>query len=184
MVIEMIKKSAMLCLLALTLAGMVRAQERDVPKGIPHLDHVWVIMMENHGFNQLFKNPNAPFINKFAKSSNTAMNYFAVGHPSLTNYLEVTGGSNFGVRNDNSPDWHNQGCTANIVSGIPSLEGAANICPITGSGSDARLLGDRVPGESARRARDSGSGPAQASVPRTIVASASRTRRARPVSNL
>ncbi len=41
------------------------------------------------------------------RSANSATNYFAVGHPSLTNYLEVVGGSNFGVQSDNGPDWHN-----------------------------------------------------------------------------
>jgi len=30
--------------------------------------------------------------------ANTATSYFAVAHPSLTNYLEVVGGSNFGVQ--------------------------------------------------------------------------------------
>ena len=33
-------------------------------------------------------------------------NYFGIGHPSLTNYLEVVGGSNFGITNDNYPNWH------------------------------------------------------------------------------
>ena len=132
------RNAAILCLLAAGITSTAFAQkEGPVPKGVPHLDHVWVIMMENHGFHQLFNNPNAPFINKFAKSSNMGMNYFAVGHPSSTNYLETVGGSNFGIRNDNSPDWHNAACTPNIVSGSPSLEGDANICPITGSGTDA-----------------------------------------------
>lgn len=127
----------LVCLLAASFAGTAFAQEGAVPKGVPHLDHVWVIMMENHGYTQIFNNPNAPFINQLAKSANSSKNYFAVGHPSLTNYLEVAGGSNFGIRNDNSPDWHNEACTPNLVSGTPSLEGAGNICPIAGSGKDA-----------------------------------------------
>jgi phosphatidylinositol-3-phosphatase len=128
---------AILCLLAAGMASTASAQEGPVPTGVPHLNHVWVIMMENHGFSQIHNNPNAPFINKLANSANAGLNYFAVGHPSLTNYLEVTGGSNFGIRDDNSPDWHNSACTPNIVSGTPSLEGAANICPISGQGMDA-----------------------------------------------
>jgi hypothetical protein len=128
---------AILCLLAAGMASTASAQEGPVPTGVPHLNHVWVIMMENHGFSQIHNNPNAPFIDKLANSANAGLNYFAVGHPSLTNYLEVTGGSNFGIRDDNSPDWHNSGCTPNIVSGTPSLEGAANICPISGQGMDA-----------------------------------------------
>ena len=67
------------------------AQEGAVPKGIPHLDHVFVIMMENHGYFQIINNPNAPFINKYAKTANLATQYFAVAHPSLTNYLEDSG---------------------------------------------------------------------------------------------
>ena len=51
---------------------------------IPHLDHVFLIVMENHGFGQIIGNPNAPFINFYAQSANLATNYFAVGHPSLT----------------------------------------------------------------------------------------------------
>jgi hypothetical protein len=133
------KKAAILCLLAAGIASTASAQkEGPVPKGIPHLDHVWVIMMENHGFSQIFRNPNAPFINKLANSANAGTNYFAVGHPSLTNYFEAVGGSNFGVRNDFSPDWHNSACTPNIVSGTPSLETASSpICPISGEGVDA-----------------------------------------------
>ena len=74
---------------------------------IPHLDHVFLIMLENHAYDQIIGNSDAPFINQMAKQKNLATNFFAVGHPSLTNYLEVVGGSNFGVINDHSPDWHN-----------------------------------------------------------------------------
>jgi phosphatidylinositol-3-phosphatase len=73
------------------------AQEGAVPKEVPHLDPVFVIMMENHGYSQVLNNPNAPFVNRYARRANLATNYFAVAHPSLTNYLEVVGGSNFGV---------------------------------------------------------------------------------------
>ncbi len=57
--------------------GTIVAQEGDVPKGIPHLDHVFVIMMENHGYREILNNPNAPFINRYARSANLASNYFA-----------------------------------------------------------------------------------------------------------
>ena len=72
-----------------------------MPTGIPLLDHVFVIMMENHNINQILGNAIAPFINRFARSANLASNYFAIAHPSLTNYLETVGGSNFGVLTDN-----------------------------------------------------------------------------------
>ena len=134
------RKVATLGILASALVGTMFAAEGKVPKGVPHLDHVFVIMMENHGYSQIVGNPAAPFANQYAKFANSATNYFAVGHPSSTNYLEVVGGSNFGVRSDNGPDWHSTSCTPNIVppgyitTDIPS---SANVCPIAGEGMDA-----------------------------------------------
>jgi phosphatidylinositol-3-phosphatase len=109
------------------------------PEGVRHLDHVFLIMMENHGYNQIHDNPNAPFSNRLAKSANLATNYFAIGHPSLTNYLEVVGGSNFGVQSDNNPDWHNASCIPNLSLRIANTDNPPSpaICPIWGRGTDA-----------------------------------------------
>jgi hypothetical protein len=132
------KKIAALSLLALAIAGSSFAAEGPVPQGIPALDHVYLIMMENHSYSQLLHNPNAPFINAWAQSAHLATNYFAIAHPSLTNYLETVGGSNFGVLDDNDPDWHNSTCHANLATGTASTETTAtNICPIGGTGTDA-----------------------------------------------
>ena len=125
-------------LMAAVLTGTALAQQGPVPTGVPRLNHVFVIMMENHGYPQIINNPNAPFTNQYAKAANLATNYFAVAHPSLTNYLEVVGGSNFGVLDDNPPDWHSGSCSTNLSTGIPNFESDGNpICPIGGSGTDA-----------------------------------------------
>jgi hypothetical protein len=115
------------------------AAEGPTPGGVPRLDHVFVIMMENHGYSQILTNPNAPYINELANAANMATNYFAIAHPSSTNYLEVTGGSNFGVHTDNYPDWHNSSCTTNLASKIVATDNPASppICPIVGTGTDA-----------------------------------------------
>ena len=131
------KKTTLVLGLAAALAGTAMAQEGAVPKGIPHLDHVFVIMMENHGYSEIRNNPNAAFINQYANSTGLANNYFAVAHPSLTNYLETVGGSNFGVLDDNPPNWAG-GCQTNLATGVPSTEAVGDpICPITGSGTEA-----------------------------------------------
>ena len=132
-------KIVSLCLVALAFVAAASAQEGAVPKGVPKLDHVFIIMMENHGFSQLVGNPDTPFANELARSGNTATNYFAIAHPSLTNYLEVAGGSNFGVHSDNNPDWHNFNCLTNLHTGLPNTDNPAssNICPIWGTGTDA-----------------------------------------------
>ena len=133
------KNAALTLGLLAALPCTVFAQQGPVPTGVPHLDHVFVIMMENHGYREILGNGNAPFINSYAKSANLATNYFAVAHPSLTNYLETVGGSNFGVHSDNPPDWHDASCATNLSTGIPNTDNppSPNICPIAGSGTDA-----------------------------------------------
>lgn len=118
-------------------AASTFAADPSQARQVPHLDHVFVVVMENHAFSQIIGNANAPFINAYAKSANLATNYYGVGHPSLTNYLELVGGSNFGIVNDNSPDWHNVSCLSNLTAGTVALEGAPNTCPIAGVGLDA-----------------------------------------------
>jgi len=133
------RTQALMITLLLALTGAGWSQEGPIPAGVPALDHVFLIMMENHGYREIFNNPNAPFINSYARKANLATNYFAVAHPSLTNYLEVVGGSNFGVHSDNAPDWHNGACRTNLATGVPNTDNPAspNICPIFGSGTDA-----------------------------------------------
>jgi len=146
----MLKKAAILCLFVAAMATTVRAQERDVSKSIPRLDHVFVVVMENHGYQQIIDNPNEPYLNSLIASGkvNLATNYFAIGHPSLTNYLEIVGGSNFGVRSDNAPNWGSTSCTPNLQSGLVNADAAAappsgvqietgTVCPIAGTGKDA-----------------------------------------------
>ncbi|MGB2633652.1 MAG: alkaline phosphatase family protein [Candidatus Acidiferrum sp.] len=147
----MIRKSSILVVLLAALAGASGAQEKDKPQGVPHLDHVFVIMMENHGYQQIYKNPNAAYLNSLIsnKQVNLATNYFAVGHPSLTNYLEIVGGSNFGIRSDNNPNWGSTSCTPNLQSHAVNADNyggnppsnitveSGPICPIAGSGMDA-----------------------------------------------
>jgi len=134
------KRKTLLTLLSLaTLTGSIFAAEGPVPQGVRHLNHVFVVVMENHGYSQLIGNPNAPFTNAYAKQANSALNYFAIGHPSLTNYLEIVGGSNFGVRSDNNPDWHNPTCMTNLSTATVNTDfpSSPNICPIAGAGTDA-----------------------------------------------
>ena len=143
----MLRTAAAIGLVTGLLATTTFAQEDRVPAGVPHLDHVFLVMMENHGYQQVINNPNEPYLNGLISSGkvNLATNYFAVGHPSSTNYLEIVGGSNFGVRSDNPPDWGNTACTPNIASGVVNADSATapiavetgNVCPISGSGTDA-----------------------------------------------
>ena len=63
---------ALLALLGAAAAGSALAAEGAVPAGIPRLNHVFVIMMENHGIGQVLNNPNLPYINELTGVANTA----------------------------------------------------------------------------------------------------------------
>jgi phosphatidylinositol-3-phosphatase len=105
-------------------AGPAAADDRD--GGVPALDHVFVLVLENHnsftsfGSPGILDNPAAPHIAALAKQYNFASNYNAVWHPSLPNYVAmITGdwigtdvvatghsypaGSTVGISDDDSP---------------------------------------------------------------------------------
>ena len=63
--------------------------------------HIFLIMMENHGFSEIVGNTaDAPFINKLVSHANVATNYFGVTHPSLVNYLSLFSGDFQGIWDD------------------------------------------------------------------------------------
>lgn len=67
---------------------------------VPAFDHIFVIIMENHSASQIIGSADAPFISELAASYGLAANYTAISHPSLPNYLALTGGSTFGLSTD------------------------------------------------------------------------------------
>ena len=65
------------------------------------LDHIFVIMLENHSQSSVIGDVNAPFITGLANTYSTADNYYGVTHPSMPNYLAAIAGDNFGIQDDN-----------------------------------------------------------------------------------
>ncbi len=55
-------------------------------------DHVFVVILENHGFSQVSNSPAMPFLNSLAARNALAANYFANTHPSIGNYFMLTAG--------------------------------------------------------------------------------------------
>src|ERR1700741_2413669 len=93
-------------------AGPARADNRT---DLKNFQHVFVIMMENTGFNALIGNPNAPWINQAAQTYGLATNYFGVTHPSQPNYIAATSGSTNGVASDNDT-------TVNVPNIVDQME--------------------------------------------------------------
>jgi phosphatidylinositol-3-phosphatase len=67
----------------------------------PAFKHIFVIIMENKDYEQIVDNTGqAPYLNELAQQYGLATNYYAITHPSLPNYLALTGGSTFGIDSD------------------------------------------------------------------------------------
>jgi hypothetical protein len=62
--------------------------------------HIAVVVLENHEYDQVIGDRSAPYINGLAKHDALATRSFAITHPSLPNYLALTGGSSFGISSD------------------------------------------------------------------------------------
>jgi hypothetical protein len=69
------------------------------PTAIPLADHVFLILLENHAFNQVIGSPFMPYLNSLANQHTLATNYFANTHPSIGNYFMLTTG-NIETNND------------------------------------------------------------------------------------
>ncbi|HWZ20609.1 MAG TPA: alkaline phosphatase family protein [Ktedonobacteraceae bacterium] len=84
---------------------------------LKNFQHVFIIMMENTGYNTLIGNSNAPWINMAAKTYGLATNYYGVTHPSQPNYIAATSGSTNGVADDNDT-------TINVPNIVDQIEGS------------------------------------------------------------
>jgi hypothetical protein len=65
-----------------------------------HAPPVFVVVMENHGYDSIVGNADAHWINAALKKYGVAVNYRAVAHPRQPNYIAMTSGSTQGVRGD------------------------------------------------------------------------------------
>jgi hypothetical protein len=86
--------------------GLIAATHGARAASVSPYDHIYVIMEENHEYNQIIGNTNAPNINAYAAAYGLATNYDAVTHPSAPNYVALTGGSYFGIQDDNAWQTH------------------------------------------------------------------------------
>ena len=60
---------------------------------VPQSDHVFVLMEENHSYEQVIGNSAMPYLNSLAKSYAVAANYDANSHYSIPNYFWITTGA-------------------------------------------------------------------------------------------
>jgi phosphatidylinositol-3-phosphatase len=147
---------AVACVLALPGANAAPAQDAEVPTpdAATHLHHiktVFIIVMENHnwtgdGRRSIKGNPAAPYINyTLLPEASHAEDYSNPpgNHPSLPNYLWLESGTNFGIKNDNTPAHNHQGTREHLVTLLEHAgiswksydeDSSGKVCPLTDEG--------------------------------------------------
>jgi phosphatidylinositol-3-phosphatase len=83
-----------------------------------HPAHIAVILMENEEYGSIIGSSSTPYINSLAKRYALATAMYAIAHPSLPNYLALTGGSTFGIDSDCTD------CTVGETSLVDQLDRA------------------------------------------------------------
>jgi len=101
--------------LAAMIAGSGSVSAESSRTDLKNYQHVFVIMMENTGYNALIGNANAPWINNAAATFGLATSYTGVTHPSQPNYIAATAGIQ-GADSDNDE-------TLDVPNIVDQLEG-------------------------------------------------------------
>jgi Phosphoesterase family len=88
----------LLCLILSAFAWTAKAQS------FPRYNHIFLLIMENEGYNQIIGSSYAPILNALAQDYGLATNYRGVADPSEPNYVAMLGGDFFGINSDD-PYW-------------------------------------------------------------------------------
>jgi phosphatidylinositol-3-phosphatase len=110
------------------------------------INTVFLIVMENHNWFDIYQNSSAPYINQtlLPLASYAQQYYNPPGiHPSEPNYLWLEAGTNFGIVDDNGPSQNHQPSQAHLVT-LLSQAGISwksyqeditgDVCPLTNTG--------------------------------------------------
>jgi phospholipase C len=149
--------------------GMALAQGGGTPAAapLPPFDHLFLIVLENRGFDQVIGNPDMPSLNALAERYGLAANHHGVAHPSLPNYVALISGGTWGSRSDDPTQTFEQPTLAGqleakgldwkaYMQGLPS---AGFQGPFAGAGGlyakkhDPFLLFPRIAGVPSRAGR-------------------------------
>ncbi len=115
----------------------------------PHLQTVFIILMENHSWSTISGSSNANYINNTLVPMGghaTAYNTPKGNHPSEPNYIWLEAGDNLGITDDGDPSANHQSTTDHLVTQLQTAniswrvypEGMSGAdCPLTGSGAYA-----------------------------------------------
>jgi hypothetical protein len=91
------------CAAAWAPAQAARAPQPAARPAIPRYDHIFVIIGENKGFDQLMDHPElTPNLHRLAAEYGLATQFYAEVHSSEGNYIAMLGGDTFGIHDDDA----------------------------------------------------------------------------------
>ena len=70
------------------------------PRQFGSSSHTVLIVLENHELSEVIGSSESSSLDRLSRMGALAVNYFAITHPSLPNYLALAGGSTFGISDD------------------------------------------------------------------------------------
>lgn len=111
---------------------------------MPAFEHVYLIMMENTSQSAI-NATNAPYISSLMTTYSYTKNYSTTYHPSLPNYIDVTSGSNQGLKADGTPAQYGNMTVQHLGDQLDGAkitwreyaEGMGTACNLTDSGQYA-----------------------------------------------
>jgi acid phosphatase len=101
--------------------------------------------MENHIYDDVWNKSTTPYITSLGNAYARTTNYSAITHPSLPNYLDIYGGSNYAITTDCSPSTSCHVNATNLADNLQAkgltwkgyMESMPADCAITTSGKYA-----------------------------------------------
>ena len=107
--------------------------------------HVIVVLMENYSYNEVWNKSTTPYITSLGNAFARATDYSAITHPSLPNYLDIYGGSNYAITTDCSPSTSCHVNATNLADNLNAkgltwkgyMESMPAACGLTTSGNYA-----------------------------------------------
>ncbi|KJY44081.1 acid phosphatase [Streptomyces sp. NRRL B-1568] len=92
------------CGLAATSVGLWASDSSAASAALPAPDHVVVVVLENHAYDQVIGSSSAPYINSLASGGASLTASYAETHPSQPNYYALFSGDTQGVTDDSCVD--------------------------------------------------------------------------------
>ena len=115
-------------------AGSPQPARSGAAASVPRPRHTVLVVFENHAFDEIIGNTQAPFINRLAADGALLTASYAVTHPSEPNYLALFSGGTHGVTSDQCPtSIRAPNLAADLLAARLTFTGYAEDLPAQGS---------------------------------------------------